>query len=56
MAITDPERLEKAFEQAKASAEIEGFIVTEEDEKIVKSVVSGEMTIEELIDLHKKKS
>jgi len=52
--ITDPERLEKAWQQAKASAEIEGFVFDEEDEKVIKAVASGKMTREELIEKLKK--
>jgi len=52
--ITDPERLEKAWKQAKATAEIEGFIFTKEDEKVIKSVASGKMTREALIEKLKK--
>jgi hypothetical protein len=47
--IADPERLENAFRHAKASLELEGFILDEEDEQDIKAVLSGKMTIEELI-------
>lgn len=52
--ITDPERLEKAWQQAKATAEIEGAVFTAEDEKVIKAVASGKMTKEELIKRHKR--
>lgn len=52
--ITDPERLEKAWKQAKASAEIEGHVFTPEDEKVIKAVASGKMTREALIENLKK--
>ncbi len=51
--ITDPERLENIFRQAKATTEIEGFFITKESEKIIKAVASGEMTRENLIARHK---
>lgn len=54
MAITNPEQLERAWKQAKASAEIEGFRFTPEDERIIKDVASGKMTRQQLLDLHKK--
>lgn len=54
MPITDPERLEKAWQQAKASAEIEGFTFTKEDEEVIKAVASGKMTREALIEKLKK--
>lgn len=48
--ITDPERLEKVFQQAKWQLEVEGFTVTKEDEKAIKAVTSGKMSIEELVE------
>ncbi|TFJ90642.1 antitoxin VbhA family protein [Lentibacillus salicampi] len=47
---TDPEQLEKAYQQAKHQLEIEGFTLTDDDEKVIKAVASGKMTIEELIE------
>jgi hypothetical protein len=47
--ISDPERLEKAYQHAKHQLEVEGFIVTPEDEKDIKAVMSGKMTREHLI-------
>jgi len=41
--------LEKAWEQAKATAGIEGITFSDEDERVIKAVVTGEMTREELI-------
>lgn len=41
--------LEKAFEQAKANMELEGFTITKEDEKYIKAVLRGEKTIQQLI-------
>ena len=38
-----------AFEQAKATIELEGFKVTAEDEKIIKAVSTGKMTRDQLI-------
>lgn len=45
--------LEKVFEQAKATIELEGFKLTSEDERIIKDVVSGKMTRKELLDQYK---
>lgn len=42
-------QLEKAFEQAKANMELEGFTITKEDEKYIKAVLRGEKTIQQLI-------
>ncbi|SET80701.1 hypothetical protein SAMN05421676_108132 [Salinibacillus kushneri] len=52
--ITDPDKLEKAFQYAKHDLEIEGFTLTKEDEKNMKAVASGEMTREELIEKLKR--
>lgn len=35
------------FESAKASVEMEGFIITEKIEELVKKEVSGEITFEQ---------
>lgn len=48
--ITDPERLEKAFQHAKHDLEIEGFTLTAKDEKVIKAVASGKMSMEQLIE------
>lgn len=48
--ITDPEKLEKVWQQAKYQLELEGFTITAEDEKAIKSVVSGKMSREKLIE------
>ncbi|WP_096271765.1 antitoxin VbhA family protein [Paucisalibacillus globulus] len=53
--ITDPERLEKAWQLAKASAEIEGFQFTPEDERIIKDLSTGKRDIESLINKYKQK-
>jgi len=42
------ETLEKAYRQAKATMELEGFVFDEEDERDIKAVLTGQMTIEEL--------
>jgi Antitoxin VbhA len=39
-----------AFEQAKATIELEGFKLTAEDEKIIKAVATGKMTRDQLIE------
>ncbi len=52
--ITDPQQLEKAFQQAKASVEIEGFIISTEDEKMIKDVATGKRSIESLINDYKQ--
>lgn len=46
--------IDEAYEQAKHQTEIEGFTLTEEDEKDIKAVARGEKTIEELIEDLKK--
>ncbi|WP_112180383.1 MULTISPECIES: hypothetical protein [Paraliobacillus] len=53
MKITDPEKLKYIFRQAKATIEIEGNIISQESEKIIKAVLSGKMKREELIERHK---
>lgn len=51
------EEFEKAFRQAKASMELEGFTITEKDRETIRKVCMGEMSHEELInDLKQKKS
>lgn len=47
--IKDPVELDKAFQKAKASAEIEGFKFTKEDEHQIKSVMSGQKSRQQLI-------
>lgn len=49
-------KIEKAWQQAKASAEIEGFRFTPEDEKIIKDAITGKRTREDLINKYKQKS
>lgn len=44
------DRLEKAFEQAKANMELEGYTITEEDEREILAVLSGKKKIHQLID------
>lgn len=51
MTFKNEEELNKAFEAAKASLEIEGMTVTKEMEKIIKEKVSGKITHEQLITL-----
>lgn len=51
MTFKNEEELNKAFEAAKASLEIEGMTVTKEMEKIIKEKVSGKITHEKLITL-----
>lgn len=46
--------LHEAFEQAKATIELEGFKLTGEDERIIKDVASGKMTRQQLLDQYKK--
>lgn len=41
--ITDPERLEQAYRKAKASAEVEGHLFIDEDERVIKTVLCGDM-------------
>lgn len=43
--------LNEAIEEAKASFEIEGLIITEEMEKIIKAKVGGKITMEQFIKL-----
>lgn len=47
--------LEKAWQQAKATAEIEGFYFTPEDEKVIKEVFTGKRSREDLINDFKQK-
>ncbi len=51
MTFKNEDELNKAFETAKASLEIEGMTVTKEMEKIIKEKVSGKITREQLITL-----
>ncbi|GAB6438151.1 MULTISPECIES: antitoxin VbhA family protein [Bacillus] len=51
MAFKNEEELNKAFEAAKASLEIEGMTVTKEMEKIIKEKVAGKITHEQLLIL-----
>lgn len=51
MTFKNEEELNKAFEAAKASLEIEGMTVTKEMEKIIKEKVSGKITHKQLITL-----
>lgn len=50
----DQEKLEWSFRQAKATIELEGISISKESEKVIKDVLAGKMTIEELIKRHKK--
>ena len=52
--IKDEKRREKAFREAKHSMELEGFVFTEEDEKEIMAVLSGEMSLEEMIEKLKR--
>lgn len=51
MVFKNEEELNKAFEAAKASLEIEGMTVTKEMEKVIKEKVAGKITHEQLIVL-----
>ncbi len=52
--IRDPKRLEEVIKAAKYQSELEGLTVTKENEKNIKAVLSGEISMEELINKHKK--
>lgn len=54
MTITDPVKLEYAYRQAKATFEIEGSMISKESEEVIKAVLIGKMTREELINRHTK--
>ncbi|WP_134687546.1 antitoxin VbhA family protein [Brevibacillus migulae] len=41
--------IEEAFESAKASTELEGFIVTEDDKALILACARGEITHEEFV-------
>lgn len=51
MVFKNEEELNKAFEAAKASLEIEGMTVTKEMEKVINEKVAGKITHEQLIVL-----
>ncbi|PEX83851.1 antitoxin VbhA family protein [Bacillus cereus] len=51
MVFKNEKELNKAFEAAKASLEIEGMTVTKEMEKVIKERVAGKITHEQLIVL-----
>ncbi|MES5939259.1 MULTISPECIES: hypothetical protein [unclassified Bacillus cereus group] len=46
MAFKSEEELNKAFEAAKASLEIEGMTITKEMEKVIKEKLAGKITHE----------
>ena len=47
--MTNEKLLKKAFEQAKANMELEGYLLAREDEKDIRAVLHGEKTIQQLI-------
>ncbi|PEI73030.1 antitoxin VbhA family protein [Bacillus wiedmannii] len=51
MAFKSEDELNKAFEAAKASLEIEGMTITKEMEKVIKEKLAGKITHEQLITL-----
>ncbi|WP_151035464.1 antitoxin VbhA family protein [Bacillus wiedmannii] len=51
MAFKSEEELNKAFEAAKASLELEGMAITKEMEKVIKEKLAGKITHEQLITL-----
>ncbi|WP_433774286.1 antitoxin VbhA family protein [Bacillus wiedmannii] len=51
MGFKNEKELNKAFEAAKASLEIEGMTVTKEMEKVIKEKLAGKITHEQLIVL-----
>ncbi|EJQ53027.1 hypothetical protein A6279_15485 [Bacillus wiedmannii] len=51
MAFKSEEELNKAFEAAKASLELEGMTITKEMEKVIKEKLAGKITHEQLITL-----
>jgi hypothetical protein len=48
------EQFKKSYERAKYQLELEGFVMTEEDEEDVRKVAMGEMSRKELIERLKK--
>lgn len=52
--IKDEKQVNELYEQAKATMELEGFVFTEEDEKVIKEVISGRKPFHELIRELKK--
>lgn len=50
------EHVNECYCQAKATMELEGFTFTGEDERLIKAVLSGKMTMDELIKMHRKRS
>lgn len=44
------EEFEKSWESVKYDLELEGFTVTEEDKEVIRKVVLGEMSREQLIE------
>ncbi|MEH7029078.1 hypothetical protein ACIQ7P_03455 [Bacillus wiedmannii] len=51
MAFKSEEELNKAFEAAKESLELEGMTITKEMEKVIKEKLAGKITHEQLITL-----
>ncbi|PGD11940.1 hypothetical protein COE98_22415 [Bacillus wiedmannii] len=51
MAFKSEDELNKAFEAAKASLEIEGMTITKEMEKVIKEKLARKITHEQLITL-----
>nr|WP_242216451.1 hypothetical protein [Bacillus cereus group sp. BfR-BA-01351] len=51
MMFKDEKELNKAFEAAKATLEIEGMTVTKEMEKIIKAQAGGKITRQQLLEL-----
>lgn len=55
MAIRDQKRLQRAFNYAKHSLELEGFKFDEQAEKNILAVLSGKMSRQDLINKYKVK-
>lgn len=50
------EQLEKALRNAKASAEVEGFVFTGEEDALVLAALKGEITHEEFLQIAKERA
>ncbi|HLU23450.1 MAG TPA: hypothetical protein VKZ77_13380 [Bacillaceae bacterium] len=46
-----PETFEQVYKRAKYQLELEGFILTEEDKEVIRKVVMGDMSRQELLEI-----
>lgn len=50
------EQLEKAMDEVKASFAVEGIIITEEEDALVRALMKGEITREEFLRIAKERA